>query len=562
MMFPLGRSVGLVAFFAGFALSQPYRGCSPPRGPPPVSTTKCQGKTYTYNELAGFGSIPSDARDKFGDTVSVGSSAAITDWKKKTDPKTKLTSYTGTLYGLPDRGWNTEGTQNTIPRVHLFDITFTPGSSSSTGAAASPNLAFSYRDTILLSAPNGEPMTGLDPDTYTTSELYPGFPKMPLATYPGDGFGGSGPGGARIALDAEGLLLNADGSFWISDEYGPYLYLFSSSGEMLQAVAPPDALLPVRAWANETGATPNPSFSSNNPPIFNAKKIPAPGDPLAGRTNNQGYEGLSASPENAETGEREIWVLLQSASRLEGGQDATTRRHVRLLKYAVGKEGKGKGKGKGKGNYKRNKKGEQPLEVELEGEYVVPLPVFTDGKGKTKVAAQSEIKYIGDGQLLVLPRDSSVGACTDSPTSIYRHVDVIDVNGATDVKEKYDAFNASVAGIYGVLNPDVKPATLCPWLDFNVNEQLSKFGMRNGPPALPTKSLLNEKWESLALVPVEEGNKDEYFLFSLSDNDFITQNGYMNGGKNSYKDGSGCNLDHQALVFKVTLPKGSKPLIG
>jgi hypothetical protein len=39
----------------------------------------------------------------------------------------------------------------------------------------------------------------------------------------GDGFGGAGSGGKRIAIDTEGLVLGDDGSFWISDEYGVYL---------------------------------------------------------------------------------------------------------------------------------------------------------------------------------------------------------------------------------------------------------------------------------------------------------------------------------------------------
>ncbi|KAK3991549.1 esterase-like activity of phytase-domain-containing protein [Cladorrhinum sp. PSN332] len=540
-MLGLLRAAGLVILFSGYASSHPG-----PKSPPstPVSTTTCQGKTYTYNELAGFGSIPSDARDKFGDTLSIGSAAALTGWKKKTNPKTKQTTYTGTLYGLPDRGWNTQGTQNTIPRVHLFDITFTPESSTS----GSPNLFFAYRNTILLASPQGEPLTGLDPDSYTSS-LEPSFPKLPTSSYPGDGFGGSGPGGTRIAIDAEGLLLNSDGSFWISDEYGPYLYLFSPSGKMLQAVPPPDAILPVRNWTAPGG---NPSFSSDNAPIFDSAKRPTPRDPIAGRQNNQGFEGLTGSPETRD-GKRDIWVMLQSAGRLEGGQNAATRRNARLLKYQVGKEKKG---------------GEKRREVKLEGEYVVPLPVFTDAQGRTRVAAQSEIHYVSDDQLLVLPRDSSVGACTDNPTSVYRHVDVIDVKKATDVKgKKYDGFNESIASAEGVLKPGIKPATLCPWIDFNVNEELVKFGLRNGPPppaALPVNlSLLNEKWESLVLVPTEDGKKDdEYFLFAISDNDFITQNGFINGGRIPYKDGSGCSLDQQALVFRVTLPKGSKPLVG
>lgn len=46
---------------------------------------------------------------------------------------------------------------------------------------------------------------------------------MPVSTYTGDGFGGDGPGGKRITIDAEGLYVNEDSSFWVSDEFGPYV---------------------------------------------------------------------------------------------------------------------------------------------------------------------------------------------------------------------------------------------------------------------------------------------------------------------------------------------------
>jgi hypothetical protein len=49
---------------------------------------------------------------------------------------------------------------------------------------------------------------------------FEGFPDLPVATYTGDGFGNSGSGGKRISIDAEGLVLGEDGSFWVSDEYG------------------------------------------------------------------------------------------------------------------------------------------------------------------------------------------------------------------------------------------------------------------------------------------------------------------------------------------------------
>lgn len=40
----------------------------------------------------------------------------------------------------------------------------------------------------------------------------------------GDGFGNNGTGGARVALDTEGLVLGEDNTYWISDEYGKFQY--------------------------------------------------------------------------------------------------------------------------------------------------------------------------------------------------------------------------------------------------------------------------------------------------------------------------------------------------
>ena len=35
--------------------------------------------------------------------------------------------------------------------------------------------------------------------------------------------------------------------------------------------------------------------------------------------------------------------------------------------------------------------------------------------------------------------------------------------------------------------------------------------------------------------------------------------GYLNGGKYQYQDTSGYNLDNQALVFQIQIPKSAKP---
>ena len=76
----------------------------------------------------------------------------------------------------------------------------------------------------------------------------------------------------NISVDCEGLVLNSDGTFWMSDEYGPYIYKFSSTGALIQAIAPPEAILPL----TKKGAL---DFTSED-------------DPKTGRAANQGANFL------------------------------------------------------------------------------------------------------------------------------------------------------------------------------------------------------------------------------------------------------------------------------
>lgn len=88
-----------------------------------VNTTTCNGKTYVYEELAGWGLLASDARDKFGDTIGgIGSSIALEkkSWKKK---KGDNEAYEGIIYGLPDRGWNTQGKRHLTNAVSHMTYT-------------------------------------------------------------------------------------------------------------------------------------------------------------------------------------------------------------------------------------------------------------------------------------------------------------------------------------------------------------------------------------------------------------------------------------------------------
>lgn len=494
-----------------------------------VNQTTCNDRSYSYDGLAGYGFIPSDFRDKTGDTLGGPSSAVFDSWEKLDDG-----SYEGVIYTLPDRGWNTQGTLNYQIRIHKFAISFTLALEATASNPSSPNLKFTYLDTILLTGPDGEPTTGLRPDVRGPYLTYPGFPELPSATYEGDGFGGEGPGGRRISLDSEGLVVASDHSFWVSDEYGDYIYQFSPEGKMLQAIAPPNAYLPRR---NDSL-----SFASDDPPIYDPDDEVVPEDVDSGRANNQGLEGLTISPDG-----KTLYALTQSALAQDGGTGNPERKQARLLEYKLGN--------KGKATYAAS--------------YAVTLPLYTDGEDD-KVAAQSEILALGDDQFFVLARDSGYGRGQDDPLSLYRRVDVFDISDATDIKSaEYDAEpDSSIADDDGNLEPVIQPAQYCTFLDFNVNSELAKFGLRNGGSQDP--GLLNEKWEALGLVPVEPGKgkgkkgkgkgngkkamgEGEYFLFAFSDNDFITQNGYVNFGQLPYSDESGFNLDIQTLVFKVTI---------
>ncbi|EPS35907.1 hypothetical protein H072_10638 [Dactylellina haptotyla CBS 200.50] len=483
-----------------------------------VNQAVCGGKTYTYRALTGYGFVPSNGRDKFGDTVSTGSSIKISGWTY--DKSTG--SYSGTLWGLPDRGWNVEGTTNFQPRVHKYTFNFTPKPSSAT-----PNLVFDYLDTILLTDPNGNPMTGLDPNTVVKIN---GFPDMPATTFPGDGWGGEGPGGTRICLDSEALVLSRDGGFWISDEYGPYIYSFAPDGKLRKTISPPNALLPLR-----NGQV---NFASDNPPIYNPSLHPSPVNPTQGRSNNQGIEGMTASFDG-----RNLYALLQSAGTQEGGLDKTTNRNARFLKYDIS--------------------GADPR---FAGEWVVPLPQFHDpnksAKNNPRTAAQSEIHWVNDEQFLIIARDSNYGnGGSDGTLSYYRHVDLFDINSATNIKGKFDNFNDSITvnASTKALKDGITPAEYCSFIDVNLSDELAKFGLHNG--GARDDGLLNEKWEGLALVPADgaDGDDDEWFLFVASDNDFITQDGYANGGAITFSDANGWNLNNQVLVFKIKLPDHSRP---
>ena len=80
-------------------------------------------------------------------------------------------------------------------------------------------------------------------------------------------------------IDSEGLALAADGSFWVSDEYGPHIVHFSASGRTIERINP---------FGSGTGG----------------RRLPAV---FARRRPNRGMEGLAITPDG-----RTLVGLMQS----------------------------------------------------------------------------------------------------------------------------------------------------------------------------------------------------------------------------------------------------------
>ncbi|HUI94782.1 MAG TPA: esterase-like activity of phytase family protein [Xanthobacteraceae bacterium] len=467
------------------------------------STVTLGGFTLVSHGLVGVGRIPADRRDKFGETFGSGSGMAL-------DPKSWRRAgahYRGTLFLLPDRGYNVSGTTDYRSRLNTIAIDFTPTADPSKLPADArqrtvrPRLA----DTMLLVDAAGVPLTGLDPIAGGIRPAAGNFPAMPQA-----------PNG-HIALDSEGVVRLRDGSFFISDEYGPYIYRFSAKGRMLGAIRPPDAFIPRRNGQD--------NFSSNNPGP--GQSAPVPPNPETGRQNNQGFEGLALTPDG-----KYLVAILQSATRQDGGDAPETRDHTRMLYYDISAV-------------------DHPVLVR---EHVVRLPSFETADGKHRIAAQSELLALDADRFLLLCRDAGNGYGLEGATSRYRRIELLDTSGATDIAgSKYDGL-APVAP-KGRLAEGVVPAALKTFIDINDNAELAKFGLHNGPPQ--DRNNLYEKWEAMGLVPaLDPKTPNDYFLFVADDNDFITQHGFQVGAP--YKDASGVDVDTMFLVYRVTLPEAKR----
>ncbi|OCH85048.1 hypothetical protein OBBRIDRAFT_343414 [Obba rivulosa] len=451
------------------------------------------GKTFVNKGLVAFGLIPSNFADSTDNTFGgVGSAIGI---RSGSFAKTLDGNFAGTLIVQPDRGFNIDGTVDYQARQHVLDFKLSPYYSadnlSFTGAQST--LRLSYRGTLLYFEREHTKTTGLDALAVRPADR--GFPTIisadPAMPIPAKNF-------SHLSVDAEGLALNKDGTFFVSDEYGPYIYLMDPAGNLLETIQPPAAFLPLIDGAlNFTGSM----------------------NPDTGRVANQGFEGLTLD----NTGNT-LYALLQSALVQDGGDDDTTSRFTRLLAFDVSAP------------FLRR--------PEVTGEWVVPLPQSK----KNKTRAASEVHFVSECVFLVLSRDGN-GHGNDNDDSSYKQADLLDISGATNIHgTQFDLSSGSIV-TDGTLDSSITPGEYVSFVDFIDDTQLARFGLHNGDP--DDQTLIDAKWESLALAPcLDPDFPNDFFLFSAADNDFLTEDGFVNGVPYN----AGINNDNQFLVFRLTLP--------
>ncbi|GAA0993526.1 hypothetical protein GCM10009551_055950 [Nocardiopsis tropica] len=164
------------------------------------------------------------------------------------------------FFGLTDRGPNVDGPDKDQK------IAVTPEFNPQIGRFKLEEGVAKLQSVITLKGPDGRPLNGRTDTAAPTGEKILDLDGREIP--PSD-----------HGIDSEGLVAMPDGSFWVSDEYGPFLIRFDSNGQELERLAPGRGLPEV----------------------------------LKNRTPNQGMEGLTLTPD----GSRLVGIM-QSALNVPG----------------------------------------------------------------------------------------------------------------------------------------------------------------------------------------------------------------------------------------------------
>lgn len=479
----------------------------------PAGGVTLNGTSFINLGLQGVGRFAASSTDpRSGETIGSFSDLQITGFTKNPDG-----SYSGVFNSLPDRGYNSGAVfSNYGARINEFDFTFTPYTSSATTALQN-QIGISFKQSIVFTYDHDHnPAT---PTIPTTGLVANGAGSLLGATVPivtGNTTLQNFTVANRLTVDAEGLAFDRragrDGSGWVSDEYGASIYHFNADKELDGVLRVPEALVP---------HSPVGTINFQADPPSNGRRI------------NQGFEGLTTSPDGTK-----LFALLQSATLQDSGSGNQGRSNTRLLVYDVSGDN---------------------APTDPVQQYVIQLPRIDDNGGAPAVnrtGAESSILALNDHQFLMLSRDGNGPGASGSP--VFKSILLADISMASDFDGMFD-FEGGAVAPGGVLRPGITPITwtealnLIGKLDLSVTE-LAQFGinLNTGPGNVNTFS---EKWEAMSLVSANDvAAPNDYFLFVANDNDFQTAQTKMfdaNGVLQIYSN----NLENDTVVlaYRVTV---------
>jgi hypothetical protein len=301
-----------------------------------------------------------------------------------TDP-----GHPGWFYGLTDRGPNADDDGPVGEKV-FTDPTFTPqiGLFQVVGGKAV------LQKKILLKAPDGSfynglpnPVTSIAASSEKAEDLY-GNTINPNAIYTVPGSNPAVTLNPDNGYDSEGLVAMPDGTFWVSDEYGPFITHFDKLGTEIERLSP---------WGADTGAG-----LGNGHNVNTTNPLPIE---LKLRTKNKGMEGLTLTPDG-----KTLVGMMQSAltvpdygaTSIAGATGKTKPANVSTVRIVT-----------------------IDLKTEAMHEYVYLLT-----NPATTGSAISEITALSNTKFLVDERD---GNQEEPGKAAFKDLYEIDLTGATDV---------------------------------------------------------------------------------------------------------------------------------
>jgi hypothetical protein len=455
-----------------------------------AASLTAHGQPLVNLGLVGVGRLAADTLDSLGTDSLGGMFSGL--WLDPASITKSGDIYSATLYPLADRGFG-DGAAAYHPRIHQAAFSITPYYGS--GPATQDQIVFANTASMVFTE-NGNRFTGYIPDDTN------------FVTYPKSLPDGLGLG--LWSLDPEGVARAADGSWYVSDEYGPFIYHFSPFGALLNTLVPPDAYLPKMGPAYPRVIN------------YNAASTIATND--SGRYNNRGLEGVTVTPDG-----KKLVTILQSPL-VQDGENRNPSRNTRILVYDL-----------------------DPASATYNtaiAEYVHVLPPNA-AEANNRHTPVSEILALSESKFLILQRDGR-GLGGDAGAFLYKRIVEVDVSAASNlIGTGYDLEKGAPGQLAlprTSLPSNVVAATSRDLVDLLNPAQLAKYGL-NLAPSNQNANTLCEKWEGLAILPLNDpAAPNDYLLLVGNDNDFkapvVIHNGAAVGSNTVI-------IDNMLLAFRI-----------